>query len=586
MMKNRVSFAIITLLVLAIVIPSAGIVAQEPEPGEGGTIFLAGLSGDPRNLVPFMGTDGDSSSIYGLLYPGVFGVDWETGLVELGVPQSLATGYSYDETGKVLTITLREDAFWSDGEQITTADVIWALDALRSGLLDTPRSLEFFTALDDGTPGSGILEDYAALDDFTLELTFSRADCSSLTEWPDYVIPSHIFEADFGDDIAALNDEPLYDPGVYFGAFVAPDIVAGDRVSLIANQEYSDTVLGYVSPGEYVDMIITDGDVALERFRAGDITIHGIPGADQEEFENDPNFMTYRFPYRGYTWIGFNLANPENPQPAYDDDGNYVEVDPHPVLADKRVRQAMSLAINFDAIIENTLGGNAVRIGTNQIPASWAYDPDLMYPFDPVAAMDLLEEAGWVLDGEYRVCQGCTSAEDGTPMQLVFSVPEGGTDLQEQRYEFIIQSWRDIGIDVELEYLEWGSAFIPKLLGQEFDLVTLNWSVSLPIDPDATTMFGTENDVPGAGYNTGSYHNEELDQLYIDGRNPALTDGCTVEGRLPYYQRANEILFDELPYIFMYNPQNLTAAQGGLQNWEPKLFSRTDGMDAWVMPQN
>ncbi|MBN1562460.1 MAG: hypothetical protein JXA10_01380 [Anaerolineae bacterium] len=584
-MKKKLSFLAIVGLIVTMLGSVVGVSAQGP--GEGGIIFDYDLS-DPTDFNPLISGDVTSSNVWSKMYPNVFGVDSATGAYAPGYKDSLAVSWEFDETGTVLTVKLREDAFWTDGVQITSKDFIWMLEALRSGLLDTQRGGETWETLDDGTPGSGLLVDAVAIDDFTVELTFSRADCNSLNEIFATVVPSHIFEEDFGDDLAAMNDDPLYDPGVYFGSFVAPDFVPGDRVSMIANQDYIDAELGYVSPSEWVTLNIPDQDVAVERFRAGELTYMGIPATYQSEFEDDPNFQTYRFPRRGYVFYAFNHANPDNPQAAYDEEGNYIEQEPHPVLGDKLVRQAIVMSVDMDAIIENNLDGNAVRVGVGTIPSSWDYDPDQLYPFDPVAAAEMLDEAGWVMgDGDYRVCQGCAYAAidpdyEGTEMALMLNDSTGGTEQSKLMVEFIAQSMRDIGINAEVQELDWGSAFLPELTGQTFDMAILAWSLGLPLDPDSTSIFSREVDVPGSGFNFGSFHNAEIEQLYKDARDPAKTNNCSLEGRLPYYQRANEIIFDELPYMFMYANLSMSAAHSWVEGWDPVVFSTTWNADSWT----
>ncbi|MBN1965005.1 MAG: hypothetical protein JW910_10175 [Anaerolineae bacterium] len=586
-MKKRL---IVLILTLALVSTLATFVSAQGGPGQGGIVFLNSIVSDPPTYIPMIYSDNDSQVIFKWMYPNVFGVNPATGAFEPGFADSLAIDWSFDETGTVLTASLRQDAFWSDGVQITANDFIWMLEALRSGLLSGPRATETWESLDDGTPGSGTLVDAVALDDFTVQLTFAAPDCNALANVFDYVVPSHIFEEDFGDDLAAMNDEPRYLPGVYFGPFVEPELAAGDRVSLVANQEYPDAELGYVSPSELVELIIPDQDVAIERFRAGDITMAGIPATYQAEFAADPDYQTYRFPRQGYVFYAFNQANPDNPADAYDEDGNYLGIDPHPVLGDRLVRQAITYSVNMDAIIENYLDGNAVRVGIPSIPSSWDFDADLLYPFDPVMAAQLLDEAGWVMgDGEFRVCQGCAYTEidpayEGTEMVVTLNADESGTEDSRQMIEFIAQSMRDVGINAQVNFIDWGSAFVPALLNQEFDMAILAWNLGLPLDPDNSNIFSTQADVLG-GFNFVSYHNEEIDQLYLDARNPALTDGCTVEGRLPFYARANEILFEDVPYMFMYANLSMAAAHNYVEGWDPVVFSRTWDLDTWAIDQ-
>jgi len=554
---------------------------------EGGVIFLASTS-DPSILNPLLGGDTTSSSVYGRLYPTLFNIDPFTGLLTDEPKQSLAIDWEFSEDGTELIVSLREDAFWNDGTQITAHDYVWSAQALRSGLLDTPRATQMWEVLDDGTRGSGSVVDVVALDDFTLKVEFNRASCTAINDLFSYAVPAHIFEEDFGDDLAAMNDEPLYDPFVSFGAWQLPELIPGDRVSFLSDQTFPDAELGYVSPSELAILTLANSDITLERFRAGEITITGIPSARQTEFEDNPDFQTYRFNRLGYVFFAFNHADPENPQPAYDEDGNLFDQDPHPILGDKMVRQAFTMAVDVDAIIENNLGGNAVRVGIPSIPASFDWNPDLLYPFDPARSEEMLDEAGWIdTDGDgVRECVSCVYLEndpsyEGSEMSLTLNAPDGSTEEGIQMIEFIGQSLRDVGVDAEVNFIDWSSAFLPALNGQTFDMAILAWSLGLPLDPDNRDIFGSENDIPDSGFNAGSYVNPELDQLYRDAVDPEKTDGCTTEGRKVIYDQINEIIFDELPYMFLYSNLSMTGAQQDLGNWQPAPFSRTWQEDAW-----
>ncbi len=585
-MRNSRFLVIGVMLVLAALL-IAPVAAQEEGAGEGGILFYSDTS-DPQTFNPLLGGDVTSSNVYNRIYPALLGVNPFTGAYEPGWKDSMATGWEFDETGTVLTVTLREDAFWTDGEQVTAEDWMWGVNAMRSGLLDSSRPTQIWAVLDDGTEGSGPMVDARMIDDFTLEIEFGEPDCDAINNVWGTMVPAHIYEEDFGDDLVAMNDEPRYLPGVYFGGFVDPELIAGDRVSLVANQDYVDAELGYVSPSELVILNLPNVDVEIERFRAGELTLTGIPGTQQAEFEADENFQTFRYNRLGYVFYAFNHANPDNPQPGLDEEGNRLVQDPHPVLGDQMVRQALVMAVDMDAIIENNLGGNAVRVGIPSIPASWDWNPDLQYPFDPAAAAEMLDEAGWVLgDGEFRVCSGCAYTEidpefEGTEMSVTLNSSAGGSEDSVNMIEFIAESFRDIGVNAETNFIDWSTAFLPELDGQTFDMAILAWSLGLPLSPDNTAIFTIPEDIPGSGFNFGSFHSEELDQLYKDARNPAMTNGCDLEARAELYAQANQILFDELPYMFMYSNLSMTAAQSWLENFDPAEFSRTWNEDAFI----
>lgn len=127
------------LLSLCIVLPlSAQDADAAPGPGLGGIIIDGSTAGDPATFNPLIGSDTASSAVYGLLYPAIIGVSPFTGLEEPNLAGAMASGWEYDESGTVLTVYLREDIAWNDGTPITSADYMWAVNATRSGQIDSP----------------------------------------------------------------------------------------------------------------------------------------------------------------------------------------------------------------------------------------------------------------------------------------------------------------------------------------------------------------------------------------------------------------------------------------------------------------
>lgn len=561
-----------------------------PAAGEGGVIVFDNSGGDdPATFNPLVGGDTTSSQVYGFLYPSIININYLTGLFEPNVPGGLATGWEFNEDGTQVTITLRQDAFWSDGVQITAADYLWAANAIRSGEIDSPRT-SMFETLADGTPAGGKITDIQAPDDFTVVVTFAEPDCIAFNDISNAaVVPAHIFSDLYDDDLASMNEEPRRIPEVTFGPFYDLEFDPGQRVSLLADENYPDSFAGYVVPEEWVYLSVPNVDVATERFIAGDLSILGVPSTRQNDFRTDPDladFQTFEFTSNGMSFFAMNSANPNNPLPGIDEEGNIVEQDPHPVLGDVRVRQAITQAVDVNAIIENIRDGNGIPVATHTIPTSWVYNPDLQYEFNPDHAMELLDEAGWVDDdgdpSTPRVCQGCLYAEEGAPLAIRVRVPEG-SETTTQTGEFFAASLDEIGFDADFAAIDWGSAFLPELTGQTFDLALLAWSLGLPVDPDVDWAYSPEVDVPGSGFNFTSFYNEELNTLMDEARNPAMTNGCDQDARRELYLRAQQILFDEVPYMYLWVGQNMTAAQPNLINWNPSPYSRTYSIDAWAL---
>ncbi len=576
-------FALLTTL-------TATVFAQEEGgAGEGGIIFQSNIGDDPRTFNPLLGNDTTSSSIYDRLYPSIIAINPQTGLEEPNVAQGLATGWEYDETGTILTVFLREDAFWNDGTQITAHDYIWAANAIQSGETSSPRT-GMFVELADGTPAGGHILSVEALDDFTVEVVFDQADCISFSDVNDATpVPSHIWEELFGDNLAAMDEDLRAIPEVTWGPWQSLEIEPGQRTSMLSDQAFPDTVLGYVSPSEWVLLSTGDTNVATEMFKAQELTIFGIPLERQNEFRTDEfsDFQFFEFTGNGFDYVAMNSADPANPLDGLDEDGNIIEQVPHPVFGDVLVRRAVTHAVPQDDIIEGIKDGNAVPVATHTIPTSWVFNEDLQYTYDLDAARALLDEAGWVDDdgdeSTPRVCQGCLYATqvdesfEGSTLSVGINYNEGN-EARSQIAEFFQAELAKVGFDVTVNALDWSSAYIPELLGQSFDLTVLGWSLGLPVNPDISGFYYPEVDLVGAGFNFTSYYNPELIELNDAA---GAVPGCDIDERRDLYLQVQQILFDDPPYYYISVSKSLTGAVPGLENWNPTPFSRTWDEDGW-----
>ncbi len=554
-------------------------------PGQGGVIVTDNIGGDPSTFNPLLGSDTVSSTVYGWLYPGIIGLDPATAAPAPMVPGSMAESWEYDETGTVLTIKLRQDLAWNDGTPITSRDYLYAVNAVRSGQTSSPRT-SMFATLDDGTPAGGSIVDVQAPDDYTVVITFDKVDCGAFNDVNDVpAVPAHIWEQLYGTNYALMDEDPRYIPTVTFGPFKDIEFAPDAQVSLIADQSYPDTILGFVSPAEWVYRRVANTTVAFERFLAGEITYTGIAPERQNEIRGDARFQTFEFSQNGFQYMGYNLADPTNPQNGVDADGNVIDQGKHPIFGNVLVRQAIAHAVDVDAMITGILDGNGTRVITHSIPTSWVQDPDLQpYEFNPALALELLAEAGWVdHDNDpttpliaTEVAQAATGVEPGTPLE--FELLTNAGNLARERIGQTIQSQlADIGIKVNFQAIDFG-VLVQNIRAQAGDAFIIGWALGLPVDPDVTPFYTAAADQVGAGFAFTSYYNPELEDLLIQGR---TVPGCGVEDRAAIYRQVNRILYRDQPYLYLYAGNVMYAAQGNVENWDPYPNFHTWNIDAW-----
>ncbi len=555
-------------------------------PGEGGVITTENIGGDPSTFNPLLGSDTASSYVYGWLYPAIHGLDPATGAPTPMVDGALAESWEYDDTGTVLTIHLRQDLAWNDGTPITARDYLWAVDAVRSGLTSSPRTYVFDT-LADGTPAGGPVTDVQAPDDYTVVVTFNQADCGAFNDVNDItVVPAHIFEQLYGTNYALMDEDPRYIPTVSFGPFKDIEFAPDAQISLIADQSYPDTQLGFVSPAEWVYKRVANTTVAFEQFLAGEITYtDAIAAENQSTVRGNPDYQTFEFSQNGFTYMGYNVADPANPQNGMDENGNVIDQGKHPIFGNVMVRQAIAHAVDVDAMIAGILDGNGTRVITHSIPTSWVQDPDLQpYAFDQALALEMLAEAGWVDDDNdpstplvaTEVAQAATGVAPGTPFE--FELITNAGNLARERVGQTIQSQlAEIGIKVDFQAIDFG-VLIQNMRAQQGDAFIIGWSLGLPVDPDVTSFYTALSDQIGAGFGFTSYDNPELNDLLQQGK---TVPGCGVEDRAAIYRQVNRILYNDQPYLYLYAGNIMYAAQSYVQNYDPFPNFSLWNVDAW-----
>jgi peptide/nickel transport system substrate-binding protein len=117
------------------------------------------------------------------------------------------------------------------------------------------------------------------------------------------------------------------------------------------------------------------------------------------------------------------------------------------------------------------------------------------------------------------------------------------------------------------------------MLGQQFDMVIISWT-NLNNNPDDALFFGSENDVPGRGFNFVSYYNPTLDELW---RQAATLPGCLAADRGVLYRQIQATLHDELPYSWLYAPLSLTGASKRLIGIDPGPWGTWYNVETWYL---
>jgi peptide/nickel transport system substrate-binding protein len=233
--------------------------------------------------------------------------------------------------------------------------------------------------------------------------------------------------------------------------------------------------------------------------------------------------------------------------------GSVDPTDPHPILADARVRQAIRMAIDVDTISNEIFYGYPDPVWTELFRPP--YVCEIPRPeYNPVEAIALLEDAGWTdEDGDgIRECHGCPNAEEGYPLSMEFAIyAEYGEEL-ELTQQLIAEMLGEVGFELDLQKIQGAVMWDTFENGGteqtgNFDLNM--WDDGYPgIDPSDHVWYMYHSDAaePDYGWNVGRWLNEDAD-YYIDE-----SYWLDVEYRQEVFCELAAILDEELPQILLF----------------------------------
>lgn len=563
-------------LALFAVLPA---IAQEnPEPASGAPIIEANFGGDIATLNPIISDDGSSNDVIGRIYPSLIGIDPEIGYFAPDAKDGVAESWTISEDGLTYTFTLSDDWTWTDGTPITSADYLYTWEAIQDDALLANGNL---LALKD------LIASVEAPDPQTVVVTFFSPDCNSIDSAATLpLVPAHVFTELYGTDYSLMNDSDFnLNPSVTSGPFTFANFRPGEQVTTLANPDYPDALYGGVLPEGWVYKNVSDQTVLLEQFLAGELTwVNSVASARQQEFIDRAaagEFQIYNAQSGTTRFIGLNLADPENPQDGLDENGEAVPQGNHPIMGDVRVRQALNYAINFEELNAGAFNGFGTQGATHSLPQAWAHNADIEpYPFDQAQAIALLEEAGWVdADGDgIRECDGCLYAEPGALLAFEL-LTNSGNSSQEALGTILQDQWGEVGFDVTFSPIDF-NVLVETFQAQTYDAVMIFWGFGFPVDPDGISVtFAPENDVVAGGFNAVSYNNPRVNELLDQAR---ALPGCDQAERKVLYDEVQQILHDEVPWIWIGTSTVTSVADKDLQNWDlrPTAITRW-ALDGW-----
>lgn len=493
----------------------------------GGTIVVGEIS-PYEDLNPMATTDAHARDIYQLLFCSLLDENADF----LTFSPRLAETWEFSPDRRLLRFRLRPDLRWSDGEPLTSLDVVETFRAQTDTALAWP-----------GAHLKEHIDSVWAEDDHTVVYRFTCVYPYQLMDAVDGpILPARLLTSMTRRELRRLPIEEF----PVSGPFRVGEWSRGQYLILEPNDRYYER--GKPRVEKVVFKIIPDQTTLLSQLRGGEIDVmEAVPPAEIAPIERDhPELVVASFPTRAYNYIGWNGAR----EP----------------FDDRRVRRALTMAIDVQTIIDNLYYGHARVCNSPFVPLVWAYDPSIEpLPFDPDAALRLLAEAGIEdTDGD-----GWLDRE-GEPFEIELST-NYGNQIRMDTQVMVQEMLRRIGIRAEVRAIEW-TVFLSRYKAGEFDGVVNAWRVGTKADLAPIWSCDAREE----GYNRVDYCNPTVDSL-----NALATSMLDFDEARPLFSRLQRIIYEDQPYTFLYFGNAMNVLHRRIRDARPDPISTFHNLHEW-----
>lgn len=462
---------------------------------------------NPSRLNPILATDSSSSEIASFLFNGLVKYDKES----KDIVGDLAKKFYFIDDRRVI-FELREDVLWHDGEHFDAEDVLFTYETLISDKISSPYSAGF-----------RFVKSVKILDKYRVEVLYTKPYFKALETWMMGILPQHILENETNLMGSNFNINPI---GT--GPYRLESLEFSKNILLSAFDDYFE---GRAKIDKISFHVIADPTTRFLMLKSSQVDIGSIEPMGYERQLNKKFFDNYKLYEKitlSYTYLGFNLRLEKFQNPD--------------------VREALSLAIDREEIVEILFFNHAQICRGPFLPGTKAYNSDVALPkHNIIKAKALLKKAGYDSENPLRFEIATSNA---TPIR-----PYAAEILQHQL--------KKVGVEVRLRVMEWQAFLNMVVFPHKFDTVLLGWGLSPT--PDPYLFWHSKSDTKG-GFNLVGYHNSKLDTMIEESQ--SIIDR---EELGAIWREMFKIIKEDNPYLFLYIPNSITAVNKDIKNIEPSL---------------
>jgi peptide/nickel transport system substrate-binding protein len=534
---------------------------DESEPGVYGGQLVIALPSNPKTFNPVTAASTTTLWLVGnVIYKALTDFDNKE---QKDIP-SLASSWESTADGLIWTIHIRKGVRWSDGEPFNADDVMFTFQVNFDPKIPA-------AAADSFAQSDGSHPQLEKADDYTVRFHLKEPNSYFIAALNDvFLVPKHklegVYKAGALSQALQLNTDPkdVVGLGPYRLVTYTPD----QRVVVERNPYYwkvdkKNQRLPYIDRVTF--LIVPDNNTWALKMESGEIDMHQyVQPTSVEQIKQDEKKGNYTVqdlgPSLAPTYLAFNR------EPGKNKDGR-PRVDPIKLkwFSDVKFRQAISYAIDREAMVRTVFGGRGIPAYSFESPANkvWYTDDIPKYPYNPDKAKELLKDIG-ITD---RTGNGMLEDSDGN--QIKFNlITNSSNDTRVNAGNSIKDSLAKIGIEVNFQPIDLNAFHTILESTHEFDAAVGNWDAAVPPDP-----VGAKNVLLSSGSLHVSFAEQKIPatdwERKIDENINLCARTADLAARQKYYWEAMRLWSEYLPEIELCIPEYVVAAKNIFGNFKP-----------------